>query len=229
MHFLMAQLFFDIEDFPHSALWEEGKPVWSALHQLNIYLNTIPLGKVQSPIPQGVFLINPELISIGRETIIEPGVLIQGPCVIGDRCIIRHGAYLRENVILGNQCQVGHSAELKHSILLDGAAATHFVYVGDSIVGRDANLGAGVKCANLRLDRDEVTVHWENQRVKSGLKKFGSIIGDRVQIGCNSVLNPGTLVGKGSLCHPLLNIGGYIPPNSLIKAGHKLQMGSIHV
>ena len=143
--------------------------------------------------------------------------------------MIRHGAYIREYVILGDQCQVGHSAELKHSILLDGAAATHFVYVGDSIIGNNANLGAGVKCANSRLDRDEVSVLWDNQKVKSGLKKFGAIVGDRVQIGCNCVLNPGTLIGKESFCHPLLNVGGYIPPKSVLKGERKLQMGSIHV
>ena len=226
MHFLTAQLFFDLHRFAHSTLWQDGSAPWEALHQLKKYLTKFPLGQILSPILSGVHLIHPELISVGVGTSIEPGVLIQGPCIIGEDCTIRHGAYLRENVILGNHCQVGHSAELKHSILLDGAAATHFVYVGDSIVGNDANLGAGVKCANLRLDRDEVSVQWENQKVKSGLKKFGAIIGDRVQIGCNCVLNPGTLVGKETYCHPLLNIGGYIPPKSQIKAERK---GSIHV
>ncbi len=226
MRFLTAQLFFHLNRFAHSALWKEGAPVWDALHQLKTYLGKFPLGQIRSPIPSGVHLIHPELISIGVGTVIEPGVLIQGPCIIGDHCVIRHSAYLREDVILGSHCQVGHSTELKHSILLDGAAATHFVYMGDSILGNNANLGAGVKCANLRLDRDEVSVHWENQKVKSGLKKFGAIIGDYAQIGCNCVLNPGTLIGKESTCHPLLNIGGYIPPKSQIKAERK---GSIHV
>jgi NDP-sugar pyrophosphorylase family protein len=226
MHFLTAQLFFRLDLFAHSSLWEEGAPVWHALQNLKRYFQQFPLGKKESPIPSTAHLIHPELISIGMETIIEPGACIRGPCIIGDHCTIRHGAYLREHVILGNRCQVGHSTELKHSILLDGAAATHFVYLGDSIVGNDANLVAGVKCANLRLDRDEVSIHWENQKVKSGLKKFGAIIGDLSQIGCNCVLNPGTLVGKESICHPLLNIGGYIPPKSQIKGERK---GTIHV
>ncbi|HEX2583366.1 MAG TPA: LpxA family transferase [Chlamydiales bacterium] len=221
MNFLTAQLFFHLNRFAHAALWKKGAPVWDALHQLKIYLADHSLGQIRSPIPAGVHLLHPELISIGRRTLIEPGVLIRGPCIIGDDCVIRHGAYLRENVILGNRCQVGHSAELKHSILFDGAAATHFVYVGDSILGNDANLGAGVKCANLRLDREEVSIRWENQNVKSGLKKFGAIVGDGVQIGCNCVLNPGTLIGRESTCHPLLNIGGYIPPKSQIKAERK--------
>lgn len=149
---------------------------------------------------------------------IEPGVYIQGPCIIGKNCVIRHGAYIREGVICGDYCQIGHSAELKHSILLNHACATHFVYVGDSILGNEVNLGAGVKCANLRLDRSEVVVAWNGKRVKTGLKKLGAIVGDRVQIGCNCVLNPGTLIGKESFSHPLLNLSGYIPPRSQMSA-----------
>jgi len=227
MHFLTAQLFFHLNAFAHKALWEEGAPVWSALHKLKEYLNAFALGKIESPIGAGVHLVRPELISIGVGVVIEPGVLIQGPCIIGDHCKIDHGAYIRENVILGKGCRIGHSAELKHSILLDGAAATHFVYLGDSIVGTNVNLGAGVKCANLRLDREEVSVLWENQKIKSGLKKFGAIIGDESQIGCNCVLNPGTLIGKESICYPLLNIGGYIPPKSQIKTKGAQYVGQL--
>lgn len=167
-------------------------------------------------LPEGVFIQNRETVSIGEGTLIEPGVLIQGPCIIGKRCIIRHGAYLRGNVILGDGCQIGHSAEIKHSILFDGAAATHFVYVGDSILGHLANLGAGVKCANLRLDREEVKAFWKGKKVPTGLRKFGAIVGDRVQVGCNAVLNPGTLVGRESFAFPLANVHGEIPPRSQI-------------
>jgi NDP-sugar pyrophosphorylase family protein len=132
--------------------------------------------------------------------------------------VIRHGAYLRGGVICGDGCQIGHSAEIKHAILLDGACATHFVYVGDSILGNGVNLGAGVKCANLRLDRREVSVDVDGQRVKTGLKKLGCIVGDRVQIGCNSVLNPGTLVGRECLAYPLSQLSGWVPTRSQISA-----------
>ncbi|MDE3045278.1 MAG: UDP-N-acetylglucosamine diphosphorylase [Verrucomicrobiota bacterium] len=214
---LLIDSFFSLKQFKHRSLWKEGEPVWSALYELKGYLEKAPLGEILTPIPLNVHLERPELISIGKGTLIEPGVFIQGPCIIGDGCIIRHGAYLRGDLILGDRCVVGHSSELKHSILLDGAAATHFVYVGDSILGKEANLGAGVKCANLRLDRREVTVRLEKTIWKTKLKKFGAVIGDGAQIGCNCVLNPGTLIGKESACHPLLNIGGYIPPRSLVK------------
>lgn len=210
--------FFDLELFAHRALWKEGEPVWSALQNIKSYLSEKKFFEIEIDVPQGVILDRKELISIGTGTVIEPGVYIQGPCIIGKNCVIRHGAYLREGVICGDGCQIGHSAELKHSILLNKAAATHFVYVGDSILGSSVNLGAGVKCANLRLDRREVTIPFDGKRVKTGLKKFGAIVGDRVQIGCNSVLNPGTLVGRESFSYPLMNLNGFIPSRSQVSA-----------
>ena len=222
MHFLTKSLFFTLDDFAHHLLWKEGEPVWSPLQELKNYLSTNELGKIQIAIPPGVHLLHPELISIGEGTVIEPGAMIQGPCIIGDHCKIGHGAYIRKHVITGHGCVIGHCAEIKHSILLNKASVTHFSYVGDSIIGNRANLGAGVKCANLRLDRAEITVRFENTQLKSGLKKFGAIIGDEVQIGCNCVLNPGTILGKGTICHPLVNIGGYVPPHSSVSYNREI-------
>lgn len=209
--------FFSIKRFAHRALWKPGAAVWSPLALLDDYLKTQVLGKIEIDVPEGVVLINRETISIGMGTILEPGVLIQGPCVLGKECAIRHGALLRGGVICGDRCVIGHSAEIKHSILLDDAHATHFVYVGDSIVGNGANLAAGVKCANLRLDGKEVMVSFEGIKVATGLRKMGSIVGDRVQVGCNCVLNPGAMLGREAVCFPLLNFSGYAPPRSQIK------------
>ena len=208
MDFLTLELFFNLDHFMHKSLWIESLPVWSALHKLKDYLNSYSLGRIEIEIPPNVYLKNPELISIGKGTVIEPGAMIIGPCIIGENCVIAHCAYIREYIILGDHCSIGHSAELKHSILLDGSAVTHFCYVGDSIIGNGVNLGAGVKCANLRLDRGEVLAGLK--KISSGLKKFGAIVGDGAQIGCNSVINPGTLIGKGAICYPLQNIGGTI-------------------
>ena len=198
--------FFSLGRFAHGSLWEKGKPVWGPLLALDGYLRKQSF-RIEIKIPEGVHLDRADLIAIGKGTVIEPGVYIQGPCIIGKNCILRHGAYLRGGVLCGDHCAIGHSSEIKHSILFDYSAATHFTYVGDSILGSWANLGAGVKCANLRLDR---------QDVKPGMLKFGACIGDRVQVGCNCVLNPGTLIGKESVIYPLLNFGGVIPPNSRI-------------
>ncbi|HSW71834.1 MAG TPA: LpxA family transferase [Chlamydiales bacterium] len=190
---------------------------WEPLLKLKEFFSKNKLGKIEVKIPSTVHLESPELISIGEGTIVEPGAYIKGPCIIGKNCVIRHGAYIREHVLTGDNVTIGHDTEVKHSILMEGATASHFAYIGDSIVGRDVNLGAGVKCANFRLDRGLVFVHYQGKKLQTGLKKFGAIIGDGVQIGCNSVLNPGTLIGKNSICYPLVNVQGFLPPNTKYK------------
>jgi NDP-sugar pyrophosphorylase family protein len=207
--------YFSLKSFAHRDLWKKGAFPWEPLDQLINYLQSMTFHS-ESKISKHVHLEKPESIFVGKGTIIEAGVYIEGPCWIGSHCVIRNGAYLRGGVLCGNGCAIGHSAEVKHSILFDHAAVTHFTYVGDSIIGTEVNLGAGVKCANLRLDRREILVEFQGKKVKTGLKKLGAIVGDRAQIGCNCVLNPGTLVGKGSVVYPLLNLGGTIPPSSCV-------------
>lgn len=218
-------LFFSVTSFSHGDLWKKGEPLWYPLLILKEYLDQKKDYQIAISLPAGVFLDHPEKISIGEGTVIEPGVYIQGPCVIGKRCKVQQGAYIRGPFICGDECHIGHSAEIKNSILLNQSAATHFVYVGDSILGSQVNLGAGVKCANLRLDRRPISLQFEEKKYPTGLKKLGAIIGDRTQIGCNSVLNPGTLIGRESLSYPLMSINGYVPPRSQItpKGIHPLE------
>lgn len=211
-----VDLFFSLQGFAHASLWNCHERVWDALFHISEYLKDVSY-RIEIPIPQGVFLENKELISIGEGTRIDPGVLIQGPCIIGKNCTIRHGAFIRGSVILGDDCVIGHGSELKNAIMLNGAVAAHLCYVGDSILGPKVNLSAGVKCANLRLDSREVSIQHEGERIKTGLKKLGAIVGADVKVGCNCVLNPGTLIGKKSAVFPLLNVGGYIPPFSEVK------------
>lgn len=212
--------FFSMQGFRHSLLFQENHPIWEALYLLSDYLDSYH-HKIEVEIPNGSFIKSKDLISIGKGTVIDPGVFIQGPCIIGEDCEIRHGSFLRGNVILGNRCVIGNGAELKNTILMDESTAAHLCYLGDSILGTSVNIGAGVKCANLRLDRSEVPVIIDGQKVNTGLKKLGAILGDGVQIGCNSVLNPGTLVGKKTLIHPLLNISGTIPAYSQVKSSRE--------
>ena len=188
--------FFDLQDFSHKGLFKLERPVWDSLRELKRYLDSWDLGKIECAVPEGAMLVNPNKISIGQGTRIEPGAYIEGPCVIGEDSQVRHGAYIRPYVLTGKKCIIGHSTEVKHSILLDGAQAPHFNYVGDSILGKNVNLGAGVICANFRLDHGEVIVEVEGARFETGLRKFGAILGDLSQIGCNSVLNPGVLLRK---------------------------------
>lgn len=216
------EVFFDLSHFEHKELFTGVRWVWQALEHLKGYLATLPLGKIEHVETSYAYLVHPELISIGEGTIIEAGAYIRGPCVIGKNCHIRHGAYIRGDVLIGNNCVVGHTTELKHCILLNHARAAHFAFVGDSILGNDVNLGAGTKCANLRLDDQPVQVRHAGELLSTNMRKFGSILGDSVQLGCNVVVNPGTLIGKKSKCFPSLNIGGCIPSDSLIKPAKKM-------
>jgi NDP-sugar pyrophosphorylase family protein len=180
------------------------------------------LGKIEAEIPAGAFLVNPELITIEAGAVIEPGCYIKGPCFIGAHSTVRHGAYIRGDVIVGQNSVVGHDSEVKNSILLDHCHAAHFAYVGDSILGNHVNLGAGTKCANLRLDNKPVILFDGQARIDTGLRKFGAVVGDGSQIGCNAVTNPGTLLGKHVFCYPCTNLGGIVPANSTVRSDTSL-------
>lgn len=188
--------FFDLQEFLHKDLFLLDKPVWETLKHLKQYLDGMTLGKIDCTIPEGAFLVNPNQISIGKGSQVEPGAYIEGPCALGEDNIVRHGAYVRPYVLTGDRCVIGHSTEVKHSIFLNGAQAPHFNYVGDSILGNGVNLGAGVICANFRLDHKEILIEIEEFRFKTGLRKLGAILGDGSQLGCNSVINPGALLRK---------------------------------
>lgn len=216
-----SSYFFNFSQFAHLSLFHDDPFPWLVLQLLSNYLQTQPLGYHQGIISPSAYLINPELISIGEGTIIEPGAYIQGPCIIGKKCIVRHGAYIRGNVLTGNNCVIGHDSEVKHAILLDNAHAAHFAYVGDSILGNGVNLGAGTKCANFKLDHTHINLHINGQKIPTEMRKLGAIIGDKTQIGCNAVSNPGTLIGQNVLCYPCLNIEGFISSNSKIKPAAK--------
>jgi len=164
----------------------------------------------------GVTFFDPR-ISIGKGCIVEPGVLIKGPTIIGDMTEVRQGAYIRGNCLIGNRCVVGHSTEAKTTIMLNGAKAGHFAYLGDSILGNDVNLGAGTKLANFKIIKAEMILRAGGKVYKTGLRKLGAILGDQTETGCNSVTSPGTLLGKKSLVYPCVNVpGGYYPDRSAV-------------
>jgi bifunctional N-acetylglucosamine-1-phosphate-uridyltransferase/glucosamine-1-phosphate-acetyltransferase GlmU-like protein len=157
-------------------------------------------------------------IRLGKGVLIESGALIKEPAVLGDYTEVRQGAYLRGYCLTGKRCVLGHATEVKHSIFLNDAKAGHFAYLGDSILGNEANLGAGTKFANLRFLAGTVPVKTPGSVLDSGLRKLGAILGDRVQTGCNAVTNPGTLLGKDSLLMPNTTApSGYHPPKSLLR------------
>jgi UDP-N-acetylglucosamine diphosphorylase / glucose-1-phosphate thymidylyltransferase / UDP-N-acetylgalactosamine diphosphorylase / glucosamine-1-phosphate N-acetyltransferase / galactosamine-1-phosphate N-acetyltransferase len=149
---------------------------------------------------------------------LPPFAVIQGPAYIGAQCEIRPGAFIRGNVIAGEKCVLGNSSEFKNCLLLDGVQAPHFNYVGDSILGNGAHLGAGAICSNLRLDQGEVTVRLPSGVVGTGLRKFGAILGDKAEVGCNAVLNPGSLLGPRALVMPAIAFTGVLPPATIARS-----------
>lgn len=223
MHFSHSY-FFDLSNYPFKDLFELGDTPWSILSHIESYLKKRPLGKIEGHISQQAYLVNPELITIGPDSIVEPGAFIQGPCLLGKKCVVRHGAYIRGNFIAGDGCVIGHDTEVKNSVFLQGTSAAHFAYVGDSILGNKVNLGAGTKCANLKLDHDYIEISYQGTRLQTHLRKFGAILGDGTQIGCNTVTNPGTLMGQNVRCYPCVNIGGFIPSQSIVKPEVKINI-----
>ena len=153
-------------------------------------------------------------VIIEQSAIVEPSTHFIGPCYIGNEAVIRHGAYVREYSWICSTAVVGHASEVKHSILLPGAKAPHFNYVGDSILGNAVNLGAGVKLSNLRNDGAEVFLRIGDDRRPSGLRKFGAILGEGCQLGCNAVTNPGTILGRNSTVWPNVTVTGVHGENS---------------
>jgi acetyltransferase-like isoleucine patch superfamily enzyme len=157
-------------------------------------------------------------IHLGKGVLVEPGALIKGPTIIGDQTEVRQGAYIRGYCLIGKNCVVGHVTEVKHSIFLNGAKAGHFAYLGDSILGNDVNLGAGTKLANLRFIKGDIPIKTATGMENTNLRKMGAIMGDQVQTGCNTVTNPGTLLGKRSMVMANCTVSsGYHEDNSLIR------------
>lgn len=218
---LQADYFFDLTGFLHADLFNQSEHPWMILSHLGSYLKTLSLGRIEGEVSSSAYLVNREQIFIGEGSVVEPGAYIQGPCWIGKGCIIRHGAYIRGNFLAGDHCVIGHDTEVKNSIFLPKAHAAHFAYLGDTILGRSVNLGAGVKCANFKLDQKLIVVQVGDRKIATEMRKLGALVGDYSQVGCNTVLNPGTLMGKGVHCYPCINIGGWIPSKSLIKPANQ--------
>jgi len=211
--------FLDAGATEHWALFEGLPHVWDALPKIKEYLreNLRPAMEAEHLGAPSQSHIDTDGVRIGPGTVIEPGAVIRGPAWIGANCQIRPGAYIRGNVIIGDNCVVGNSCEFKNCVLFDGAQVPHFSYVGDSILGAGAHLGAGVICSNLKLNADEVVVRFEQQSHPTGLRKFGAILGDHAEAGCNAVLNPGSILGRYGLVYPGVQWRGVLPAKHIAK------------
>jgi len=205
---------FDLAQTEHAAIFDGCTHAWEALKKIEAYLAQVPRQHPPRKFPGASI---GQHVVIGEGTIVEPGALIKGPAIIGKNCQIRHNAYVRENVIVGDHCVVGNASELKNALLFNGAQAPHYNYIGDSILGHKAHLGAGVKISNIRLLPGNVTVELDGVPTDTGLRKFGALLGDGAEVGCNAVLNPGSILGRGALVYPNVFWRGFLPAHSIAK------------
>ena len=210
-----AKEYLALDRCPFPELFAKDKPVWSALSKIKDTLARKLKCEVLGRIDPRATVVGEVFIDEG--TVVEANTLIRGPAYIGRDCEVRSGAYIRGNFIAGNGCVIGNSCEFKNAILFDEATVPHFSYVGDSIIGHKAHLGAGVTLSNVKLIPGNIEVCLDGERIDSGLRKFGAIIGDHSEIGCNCVLNPGSVIGRHSVIYPNVSWRGVCPPNSVVK------------
>ena len=185
---------------------------WEALANINDFI--LELG---AALDKSEYELRSGDVWIHKTADVAPSAYIGGVVIIGAGAQVRHCAYIRGSVLVGREAVVGNSTELKNAILFDGVQVPHYNYIGDSILGYKSHMGAGAITSNVKSDRTPISVKCGKERIDTGLRKFGAILGDHVEVGCNSVLNPGTIIGGNTSIYPLSSVRGYVPPNSIYK------------
>jgi NDP-sugar pyrophosphorylase family protein len=206
---------FDLTQTGHEALFAGCQFAWEALRQIAPYLAAHLRPELRNRCEGRAFI--GEQVFIGAGTVVEDGAMIKGPAIIGKNCQIRHNAYIRDQVIVGDNCVVGNACELKNSLLFNNVQVPHFNYVGDSILGYKAHLGAGVKLSNFKVFPGNIMVEIDGQPFDTGLRKFGALLGDGCEIGCNAVLSPGSIVGRASVIYANVAWRGVLPERMIVK------------
>lgn len=209
---LMAQNLFDYSKTIAGPLLESVKYPWEALPKIKDFI--IQIGETLDP---EIYEKRGDNIWVAKSAKVYESAYLGGPLIICEDAEIRHGAFIRGSAIVGRGAVVGNSTELKNSILFDSVQTPHYNYIGDSILGYKAHTGAGTITSNLKSDKSLVTVMFEGKKIKTEVKKFGAMIGDYVEVGCNSVLNPGSVIGRNTNIYPLSFVRGYVPENSIYK------------
>lgn len=203
---------YDLKETIAASLLEKAEYPWEALGGIKAFI--LELGSRLSP---ERFEKRGEDVWVAKSAVVAPTACINGPCIIDEEAEVRHCAFVRGSAIIGKKAVVGNSTELKNVILFNRVQVPHYNYVGDSILGFKAHMGAGSITSNVKSDKTLVVVKTREAEVETGLKKFGAMLGDGVEVGCNSVLNPGTVVGKNTNIYPLSRVRGFVPANSIFK------------
>lgn len=202
----------DINKTISKDLFKETNYPWEVLPYIKDYI--ITLG---NNLAKDNYTEIEDHIWVGSNVEIDKLSTIIAPCIIDDNTIIRPGAYIRGNAIIGKNCVIGNSTEIKNSIIFDNCQLPHYNYVGDSILGYHVHLGAGVILSNLKNDGTNIDIKYKDKKLPTGMRKMGSVIGDSTEVGCNSVLYPGTIIGKDTNIYPLTRVRGIINSNSIVK------------
>lgn len=210
--FLNVDSLLDTEKTIAKSLFEGVYYPWKVLTEIGNYIKTLGPNLSKS-----IYKQIEENIWVASSAIIAPTVSLSGPLIIDEGAQIRHCAFIRGNAIIGKNCVVGNSVELKNVILFDNVQVPHYNYVGDSILGYKSHMGAGSITSNVKSDKTLINVNFNGKKIETGLKKFGAILGDNVEIGCNSVLNPGTIIGRETSIYPLSMVRGFVPGKCIYK------------
>ena len=208
---------YNLEETMAKPLLEKLDYPWEALPKISEFI--IELG---NNLDKEIYEEKQENVWIAKTAKIYPTAYIKGPAIIGENAEIRHCAFIRGNAIVGNNAVVGNSTELKNVILFNNVQVPHYNYVGDSILGYKSHMGAGSITSNVKSDKKLVVVKSGEEKIETGLKKFGAMIGDNVEVGCGSVLNPGTVIGKNTNIYPLSSVRGVLPENSIYKKQNEI-------
>lgn len=189
----------------HDYPWEVLKEIGNHIVEIGKELSLEEYDKVK------------EDVWVAKSAVVAPTASLSGPAIIGKNAEIRHGAFIRGNAIVGEGAVVGNSTELKNVILFNKVQVPHYNYVGDSVLGYKSHMGAGAITSNVKSDKTLVTINYEGTKIETGLKKVGALLGDNVEVGCNTVMNPGTVIGKGAHVYPLSMVRGFIPAGNIYK------------
>ena len=211
---LSIQSLFDLSHTQANSYLQQFTYPWEALSGIKGFI--IQLG---STLPPEEYTQVSDQVWVHNTATVAPTAFLGAPCIIGPNTEVRHCAFIRGSALVGAGCVVGNSVELKNVILFDNVQVPHYNYVGDSILGYKSHMGAGSITSNVKSDKTLVTVNTGSEKIPTGLKKFGAMLGDHVEVGCNSVLNPGTVIGRNSNIYPLSCVRGFVPAGSIYKTG----------
>ena len=203
---------YNLEETIAEDLLEKFEYPWEVLPEINKFIL-----EIGPKLDKEIYELQGENIWIAKSANIYPTAYIKGPAIIGENAEVRHCAFIRGNAIVGNNAVVGNSTELKNVILFNNVQVPHYNYVGDSILGYKSHMGAGSITSNVKSDKKLVIVKNIEEKIETGLKKFGAMIGDCVEVGCGSILNPGSVIGKNTNIYPLSSVRGVVPENSIYK------------